>query len=62
LDLKVHDHANMIKGLIKMTKGQSWNESKLSNRVNGQAITRVHVSCLELDWYRVTKGLLCECI
>jgi hypothetical protein len=28
-----------------MTKGQSWNESKLSDQVNGRAITRVaHIS------------------
>jgi hypothetical protein len=42
-------HANMIKGLIIMTKGWLCNDFKLFNRVNGRAITGWHVSHLEYD-------------
>jgi hypothetical protein len=60
--MKVHGHANMIKELIIVTKGYSWNESKLSDRVNVELSQGWHVSRLELDCYHVAKGLSCGCI
>ena len=50
----MHGHANVIKELIMV--------NPLLDRVNGRAITRVAQSRLELDWYRVVKGLVHEYI